>query len=92
MIYGNGVDFCRQVDGGIVKLGVSDDRVIRCGGAGRKVLMVARGEAECYLYPCKGTNKWDTCAPEALLRAANVRCLLEAHFISYRSDSILRAF
>lgn len=58
------------VDEAVTKLGIPPFRVIRAGGCGRKVMMVSRNEAECYLYPTAGTNKWDTCAPEAILRAA----------------------
>jgi 3'-phosphoadenosine 5'-phosphosulfate (PAPS) 3'-phosphatase len=27
-----------------------------------------QGIADAYVYPAPGTNRWDTCAPEALLR------------------------
>ncbi len=34
-----------------------------------KVLCVIEGDADTYIYPRSGTKRWDTCAPEALLRA-----------------------
>jgi 3'-phosphoadenosine 5'-phosphosulfate (PAPS) 3'-phosphatase len=39
------------------------------GGAGNKILAVAEGRAE-YALMHFGTSLWDTCAPEAVLRAA----------------------
>ncbi|CAK9305008.1 unnamed protein product [Gordionus sp. m RMFG-2023] len=45
------------------------DKVIHIGGCGMKVLLVIEGLAHAYLYASKGSKKWDTCAPEAILRA-----------------------
>jgi hypothetical protein len=42
----------------------------RVGGAGNKVITVISGEYDAYFYPQTGTKRWDTCAPEALLRIA----------------------
>lgn len=47
---------------------VAPDVVIREGGCGYKCLLVMQGVADSYLYPVTGTSRWDTCAPEALLR------------------------
>ncbi|CAG0878540.1 unnamed protein product [Darwinula stevensoni] len=44
--------------------------IVRSGGAGNKVLMVVEGKVDAYVYASTGTKKWDTCAPEAILRAA----------------------
>lgn len=41
------------------------------GGAGYKVLNVIDGKSDYYLYPKDGTKRWDTCAPEALIRSLN---------------------
>jgi len=41
---------------------------LRVGGCGYKSIIVIIGEADVYYYPSRGTNKWDTCAPEALLK------------------------
>jgi len=41
--------------------------LIKVGGCGYKILLVISGKADVYYYPSRGTNKWDTCGPEALL-------------------------
>jgi len=43
--------------------------VVRVGGAGHKALLVLEGKVDAYVFPTPGTKKWDTCAPEAILRA-----------------------
>lgn len=43
--------------------------ILRVGGTGNKVLLVIEGKAHAYVYPSSGCKKWDTCAPEAVLRA-----------------------
>ncbi|XP_050295168.1 3'(2'),5'-bisphosphate nucleotidase 1 [Anthonomus grandis grandis] len=45
------------------------DEVLRVGGAGHKVLMLLEGKAHAYVFASKGCKKWDTCAPEGLLRS-----------------------
>lgn len=47
---------------------IKPDQVIRAGGSGNKVVQILLGVADVYVYPTPGTKKWDTCAPEALLR------------------------
>ena len=42
--------------------------VIGVGGAGHKAMLVMEGQAHVYLHPSPGCKKWDTCAPEAVLR------------------------
>lgn len=64
---------------------IKPDVVLKVGGAGYKALLVLEGEhsqftfirlsassgkADVYVFATKGTKRWDTCAPEALLRAA----------------------
>jgi len=44
-------------------------KVIRVGGAGHKALLVLEGRVDAYVFPTPGTKKWDTCAPEAILRS-----------------------
>lgn len=46
-------------------------KLLQAGGAGYKVIAVVDGKADCYLYPRDGTKRWDTCAPEAILRSLN---------------------
>jgi len=79
------------VEEAVAKLNVPEERIVRVGGAGNKCAMVAAGLADCYLYPCPGTNKWDTCAPEALLRATGgVLTEPDGREIDYADTSELR--
>ena len=48
---------------------INPDLILREGGAGNKYLKVIEGHADAYLYPTKGTKKWDTCAGDAILKA-----------------------
>ena len=48
---------------------VGPDKIIRTGGAGYKVLQVIEGVADAYVFASPGCKKWDTCAPESVLRA-----------------------
>lgn len=50
---------------------IPNSELIHAGGAGYKVLTVIDGTSDCYLYPKDGTKRWDTCAPEALIRCMN---------------------
>ena len=57
---------------GIIKrdlTSIPNSQLLQCGGAGYKVLTVIDGLADCYIYPRDGTKRWDTCAPEAILRS-----------------------
>jgi 3'(2'), 5'-bisphosphate nucleotidase len=47
------------------------DEVLRVGGAGYKVLQLLEGKAHAYVFASAGCKKWDTCAPEAVLEAAD---------------------
>ena len=49
-------------------LGVSNE--IPSGSVGLKIGLIARGEADVYLEPGPYTKLWDSCGPEAILRAA----------------------
>lgn len=48
---------------------IPNSKMIHAGGAGYKVISVIDGEADCYIYPRNGTKRWDTCAPEAIIRS-----------------------
>ena len=50
---------------------IPNSEIVHAGGAGYKVLYVIEGNADCYIYPRNGTKRWDTCAPEAILRSLN---------------------
>ncbi|PAA87615.1 hypothetical protein BOX15_Mlig003614g1, partial [Macrostomum lignano] len=43
--------------------------VLRVGGSGHKVLLLIERRAHAYVFASPGCKKWDTCAPEAVLRA-----------------------
>lgn len=47
--------------------------VVLSGSAGTKCCLVAEGEADLYVHPVPFLKEWDTCAPEAVLRAAGGR-------------------
>lgn len=49
------------------------DQVLKVGGAGHKVLLVLEGKAHAFVFTSNGCKRWDTSAPEALLRAAGGR-------------------
>jgi 3'(2'), 5'-bisphosphate nucleotidase len=40
------------------------------GSVGVKCALIARGECDLYVHPVAYLSEWDTCAPEAVLRAA----------------------
>ncbi|MFZ2359327.1 MAG: 3'(2'),5'-bisphosphate nucleotidase CysQ [Anaerolineae bacterium] len=52
---------CRQ-------LGIIHDRP--SGSVGLKVGLLASGQCDLYIHPSPGLKEWDTCAPDAILRAA----------------------
>lgn len=45
------------------------NRVLFRGGCGYKSLLVIQKLVDYYCYPRNGTKKWDSCAPEGVLRA-----------------------
>ncbi|HET7462479.1 MAG TPA: 3'(2'),5'-bisphosphate nucleotidase CysQ [Longimicrobium sp.] len=49
-------------------LGITDVRP--SGSVGVKCGLIARGERDLYVHPVPYLKEWDTCAPEAILRAA----------------------
>jgi 3'(2'), 5'-bisphosphate nucleotidase len=58
----------RKTDAIRRSLGIS--RVIECGSVGLKCGLLAEGVADVYLHPGGKSQRWDSCAPEAVLRAA----------------------
>jgi 3'(2'), 5'-bisphosphate nucleotidase len=46
------------------------ERVVFAGSAGLKAGMISEGLAHLYMHIGPGTNEWDTCAPEIILREA----------------------
>ncbi|XP_011305902.1 3'(2'),5'-bisphosphate nucleotidase 1 isoform X2 [Fopius arisanus] len=62
------------------------DEILRVGGAGHKVVLLLEGKAHAYVFASPGCKKWDTCAPEAILRAAGGN-LTDLHGNLYPYDS-----
>lgn len=58
----------RKTDAIRKALGIT--RVLECGSVGLKCGLLAEGAADLYLHPGPRTQRWDSCAPEAVLRAA----------------------
>jgi 3'(2'), 5'-bisphosphate nucleotidase len=52
---------------------LGDVEVILSGSAGSKCALIASGAADLYVHPVPYLKEWDTCAPEAMLRAAGGR-------------------
>jgi 3'(2'), 5'-bisphosphate nucleotidase len=50
------------------RIGVTRERP--SGSVGLKIGLLATAECDLYLHPSPGLKEWDTCAPEAILRAA----------------------
>lgn len=82
---GAGVVLVASPSGKEPALRIAKDRllpaaVITPGGVGNKILSVLRGDADCALMHLS-TSLWDTCAPEALLRAqgGSMTTLLGTH-------------
>jgi 3'(2'), 5'-bisphosphate nucleotidase len=51
---------------------LDDAELVPCGSVGFKVAMLLFGRADAYVHR-KGLKEWDTCAPEAVARAAGFR-------------------
>lgn len=64
---------------------VGIESVIECGSVGVKCGLIAEGEADLYIHPGPTSSRWDTCAPEAVLRGAGGR-LTDTFGQSYRYD------
>lgn len=60
-----------QIDQAKRTLGIVDEATI--GSVGVKIGLIARGDRDLYLNPDGHCKLWDTCAPEAILRAAGGR-------------------
>jgi len=52
---------------------LADVDVVLSGSAGTKCSLVAADRADLYVHPVPYLKEWDTCAPEAVLRAAGGR-------------------
>lgn len=54
-----------------------------------KVMLLIEGKAHAYIFASPGCKKWDTCAPEAVLRAIG-GTLTDIHGNRYRYDQSVR--
>jgi len=69
--------------------GLGIAKVTELGSAGLKALRVASGEADIYAHGGTAGSRWDSCAPEAITRAAGgVTTDLEGSPIDYRAASL----
>lgn len=65
-------------------------QVIARGGAGLKAAAVAEGEADLYVQPGRAGQRWDACAPDAIVRAAGGRFTdTYGDDIDYRAESLV---
>jgi 3'(2'), 5'-bisphosphate nucleotidase len=55
---------------GLIREALGITHVTEMGSVGLKTGMLADGLADLYLHPSKRSYRWDSCAPEAVLRAA----------------------
>jgi 3'(2'), 5'-bisphosphate nucleotidase len=79
------------LDSVIAAMGLQRERSV--GSVGLKVGLIARAQAEVYIHPNPGTKEWDTCAPDAILRAAGglmTDCWGRA--LRYNQPDIVRRF
>lgn len=63
----------RPERGSRMKTLLNVSEVIKRGSVGLKCAAIAQGDAELYLHPSPKSSRWDSCAPEAVLRAAGGR-------------------
>jgi 3'(2'), 5'-bisphosphate nucleotidase len=71
------------------RLGIPDERNLRIGSTGVKMMTIAWGEADLYVHPRAGTKLWDSAAPHAILRAAGgIVSDLRGAPLQYRGPSI----
>jgi 3'-phosphoadenosine 5'-phosphosulfate (PAPS) 3'-phosphatase len=73
----------------MTRLTIPNERNLRLGSTGVKVAALAWGRADLYVHPRYGTKLWDTCAPQALLRAAGGRLSdLLGRPLTYRGEGL----
>jgi 3'(2'), 5'-bisphosphate nucleotidase len=62
-------------------------RVVEHGLVGLKVGQLVEGNADLYLHPKPKSSRWDSCAPEAVIRAAGGE-LVVFDRVRYRHDGV----
>lgn len=73
----------RKIDEIKGALGIRDE--VNLGSVGLKLCMIALGERDLYVNPSSHSKVWDTCAPEAILRASGGR-ITDVHGEPLRYD------
>jgi 3'(2'), 5'-bisphosphate nucleotidase len=67
--------------------GMGDAELVPCGSVGFKVSMLMFGKADIYVHKI-GLKEWDTCAPEAIARAAGYAvCRFDGSDHSYNQEN-----
>ena len=77
-----------KIDAVKQRLGIVKE--IACGSVGLKMIKVVSGEADLYVHFGRGAKLWDTCAPEAVARAAGVSFSdIGGRAIDYLSEKVM---
>lgn len=77
-----------RIDAMKEKLGIKNE--FHCGSVGLKMVKVISGEADLYVHFGRGASLWDTCAPEAIARAAGIKFTdLTGRDIDYMSSEVM---
>jgi 3'(2'), 5'-bisphosphate nucleotidase len=77
-----------RIDAVKQRLGI--EKEIACGSVGLKMIKVVSGEADLYVHFGRGAKLWDTCAPEAVARAAGIGFSdIRGRDIDYLSDQVM---
>lgn len=80
----------RGTDEIVRRLGIQRERP--SGSVGLKIGFIAEREADLYVHLSGRAGKWDTCGPEAILRAAGGRFTdLAGHAVDYREPNLAAA-
>lgn len=73
-------------------LEIEASRTLTAGSVGVRMTSVARGDADAYVQAPGRTKTWDTCAPEAVLRATGAQVTdLRGRALTYRGPTIAHA-
>lgn len=62
-------------DGSVLNKLEKDYTCVKAQGAGHKLLMVAKGDADVYMTAKPSTYRWDSCGPDAILNSLGGRAL-----------------
>ncbi len=77
-----------KIDAVKERLGIGQE--VACGSVGLKMIKVVSGEADLYVHFGRGAKLWDTCAPEAVARAAGVSFSdIRGRAIDYLAEKVM---